>query len=216
MVDGVTVTDPFNAGIAVEIENNSIQELQFISGTFNAEYGQAMSGIVNIITKDGDYQNFKGGFSTGAGGYYTQNDKLFPRINNLSFDGIKDIKGNIGGPIFPGRVSFFASGRIKRDNGYLYGQRVFKPNTFTWDANANNFVVDSTVGLGNGFQPAYQDPADLVVIVDSLIDQNQFDWVPMNWHEQKTSQVKLTVKLTPRIAVHSIKAHLDTRSQFNS
>ena len=38
MVDGITVTDPYNSGIAVEIENNSIQELQFISGTFNAEY----------------------------------------------------------------------------------------------------------------------------------------------------------------------------------
>ena len=52
MVDGITVTDPYNLSMAVEIENNSIQELQFISGTFNAEYGQAMSGIVNIITKD--------------------------------------------------------------------------------------------------------------------------------------------------------------------
>ena len=50
MIDGITVTDPFNSDIAVEIENNAIQELQFISGTFNAEYGQAMSGIVNIIT----------------------------------------------------------------------------------------------------------------------------------------------------------------------
>ena len=39
------------AKFRVEIENNAIQELQFISGTFNAEYGQAMSGIVNIITK---------------------------------------------------------------------------------------------------------------------------------------------------------------------
>ncbi|HIB05750.1 MAG TPA: TonB-dependent receptor, partial [Candidatus Marinimicrobia bacterium] len=52
MVDGITVTDPYNSGIAVEIENNAIQELQFISGTFNAEYGQAMSAIVNIVTKD--------------------------------------------------------------------------------------------------------------------------------------------------------------------
>ena len=54
MVDGITVTDPYDSGIAVEIENNAIQELQFISGTFNAEYGQAMSGIVNIVTKDGN------------------------------------------------------------------------------------------------------------------------------------------------------------------
>ncbi len=57
MVDGITVTDPFNSGISVEIENNAIQELQFISGTFNAEYGQAMSGIVNIVTKDGSYSD---------------------------------------------------------------------------------------------------------------------------------------------------------------
>ena len=47
----------------IEIENNSIQELQFISGTFNAEYGQAMSGIVNIITKDGDYSKYSGNIS---------------------------------------------------------------------------------------------------------------------------------------------------------
>jgi len=55
MIDGITVTDPYDAGMAVEIENNAIQELQFISGTFNAEYGKAMSGIINIITKTGDF-----------------------------------------------------------------------------------------------------------------------------------------------------------------
>ena len=69
MVDGITVTDPYNSGIAVEIENNAIQELQFISGTFNAEYGQAMSGIVNIITKDGDYSKFSGSISGNVGDY---------------------------------------------------------------------------------------------------------------------------------------------------
>ena len=63
MIDGITVTDPFNSDIAVEIENNAIQELQFISGTFNAEYGQAMSGIVNIITKDGSFMDYLGSVS---------------------------------------------------------------------------------------------------------------------------------------------------------
>jgi len=51
LIDGVAVTDPFNAGMAVEIENNAIQELQFISGTFNAEYGQAMSAIIKYYYK---------------------------------------------------------------------------------------------------------------------------------------------------------------------
>ncbi|MDP6170134.1 MAG: carboxypeptidase-like regulatory domain-containing protein, partial [Candidatus Marinimicrobia bacterium] len=85
MVDGITVTDPYNSGIAVEIENNSIQELQFISGTFNAEYGQAMSGIVNIVTKDGDYEKYSGSWSTSIGDYYIAKDPVFPKVDKSNW-----------------------------------------------------------------------------------------------------------------------------------
>ncbi|MBN2092911.1 TonB-dependent receptor [candidate division KSB1 bacterium] len=36
------------------MNRESVQEIQVITGGFNAEYGQAQSGIVNIITKEGD------------------------------------------------------------------------------------------------------------------------------------------------------------------
>ncbi|MCK4894733.1 MAG: carboxypeptidase-like regulatory domain-containing protein, partial [Calditrichia bacterium] len=39
MVDGVPMSDVYSGDVAMEIENNSVQELQVISGTFNAEYG---------------------------------------------------------------------------------------------------------------------------------------------------------------------------------
>ncbi len=52
-VDGIAATDVYSGNLGVAVENSSVQELQVISGTFNAEYGQAMSGIVNIVTKDG-------------------------------------------------------------------------------------------------------------------------------------------------------------------
>ena len=39
MVDGVPMSDSYDGGISVQIENDNIQELQVISGTFNAEYG---------------------------------------------------------------------------------------------------------------------------------------------------------------------------------
>ena len=118
MIDGVTVTDPFNAGMAVEIENNAIQELQFISGTFNAEYGQAMSGIINIVTKDGDYNKYSGNMSVNGGTYFTDGEmmevdllndngdlvddstmNLFPYLNSLEPKTIKDLQGSISGPI---------------------------------------------------------------------------------------------------------------------
>jgi outer membrane receptor protein involved in Fe transport len=69
-VDGISVTDAFDGSNAVEIENNAIQSLQVISGTFNAEYGQAMSGIINIVTKEGGNQ-LSGSFSAYVGDYYS-------------------------------------------------------------------------------------------------------------------------------------------------
>lgn len=34
------------------LDKNAIQEIQVLTGTFNAEYGRAMSGVVNVVTKD--------------------------------------------------------------------------------------------------------------------------------------------------------------------
>lgn len=53
MIDGVPVTDVYDGGTVINVNTNSIEEMQLVTGAFNAEYGQAMSGIVNIATKDG-------------------------------------------------------------------------------------------------------------------------------------------------------------------
>ena len=214
MVDGITVTDPFNSGVSVEIENNAIQELQFISGTFNAEYGQAMSGIVNIVTKDGDYSRYMGSVSYSSGSYVSADGDLFPQIGNFNLSGISDIKGNIEGPILPGKLSFFASGRYKRNDGYLYGQRIFHPNTFVWDPEGNNFVVNEEVGIGDGHIPEFGE--DIPTFIDSLRDDDVFDWVSMNWNEQITSQVKLSWRVTPRIKMSYNRMYSDNKSQFYS
>ena len=58
-VDGVATTDVYSGNMGINVENAAIQELQVVSGTFNAEYGQAMSGIINIITKEGS-QKYNG------------------------------------------------------------------------------------------------------------------------------------------------------------
>ena len=218
MVDGITVTDPYNSDIAVEIENNAIQELQFISGTFNAEYGQAMSGIINIITKDGDYSDYSGSISSNMGDYFAD-DPLFPEVEKVNLNNISDIKANIEGPILPGRISFFGSGRKKTSDGYLFGQRIFYPNSYTWSETSNMFLIDSTVGLGNDFLPAdsawqpleYQD--SLKKLIDTLRAQDAFDWVPMNWSEQITYQAKISWRVTPRIKLAYNRMFSDTKSQ---
>jgi outer membrane receptor protein involved in Fe transport len=55
LVDGVSVQDPLaGTGFGLQVSPSAIKEVEVITGGYNAEYGQATSGIVNITTKDGE------------------------------------------------------------------------------------------------------------------------------------------------------------------
>ena len=68
LVDGVPISDQFSSGggSLIGLETGNIQQLQVISGTFNAEYGQAQSGVINIITKDPE-RNYSGSVTAYTG-----------------------------------------------------------------------------------------------------------------------------------------------------
>ena len=51
LIDGMSVNDVFSGDFELEAEVNTMQEIQVLSGTFNAEYGEALSGVVNEVTK---------------------------------------------------------------------------------------------------------------------------------------------------------------------
>ncbi len=126
-VDGVPLSDGYDGGQAVQIDKNSIQELQVISGTFNAEYGQAMSGIINTVTKDGG-PIFHTSFTAYSGDYITS-DKLFLNLDKVRPTDNLNLEGSLSGPIslFPS-LTFYASARYFKSNGWLYGIRRFNPS----------------------------------------------------------------------------------------
>jgi hypothetical protein len=51
-VDGIEVSNPL-LGTTPVFHKNLISEMSLLSGTFNAEYGNIMSGVVNIVTPEG-------------------------------------------------------------------------------------------------------------------------------------------------------------------
>ncbi len=53
LIDGVKVDDPLYGNFSNTLNKDAINEMEVISGTFNAEYGDAMSSIVNLVTKEG-------------------------------------------------------------------------------------------------------------------------------------------------------------------
>lgn len=54
VVDGLSVNDPLvGGGYGYNIDPSIINEIEVLTGGFNAEYGQAVSGVVRVTTKDG-------------------------------------------------------------------------------------------------------------------------------------------------------------------
>jgi len=99
MVDGVPMSDAYDGGLSVQIENDNIQELQVISGTFNAEYGKALTGVVNMVTKDGG-NDFQGFINLYAGDHIT-NDPIFLDLDSYTVQNDISISANLNGPIIP-------------------------------------------------------------------------------------------------------------------
>lgn len=132
-VDGMPVTDVFDGSLGVSIENNMVDELQVVTGAFNAEYGQAMSGIVNIVTRDGD-NKFSGGFKTFLGDYLTTHDDIFWNIDDVSPTAVQNFEADFSGPIKRDKLYFTSSLRYFANDGHLYGRRVFEPDDVGVDA----------------------------------------------------------------------------------
>ena len=125
LVDGIPVNDQFNNEVAVRVENSSIEQLEVISGTFNAEYGQAMSGVVNIVTKDGS-NKFVSDFSGYVGNYFTNHDDVFPNLGIGDGGRSENLQATLSGPVpFFGKLKYFISGRYFKQSGHLYGRRLY-------------------------------------------------------------------------------------------
>ena len=121
-VNGISITDPYDNSRGIDIDNSSIQELQVISGTFNAEYGNAMSGVVNTVTKEGG-RNYHGTINVYSSDYVSNFTDYFTNIDHYNPAANYNLQGNLSGPIpfTEDMVTFFANARYNYDDGYLYG-----------------------------------------------------------------------------------------------
>lgn len=50
MIDNVSIIDPQTGDLAISVSKGIIDEIIFLPGGFDAEYGRAMSGVINLIT----------------------------------------------------------------------------------------------------------------------------------------------------------------------
>jgi outer membrane receptor protein involved in Fe transport len=128
-VNGVSVNNVYNNTSTVRIDRSLIQEVQVITGTFDAEYGQAMSGVVNTVLKSGgetfeaNGEFFGGTFVYPSGGMRGLDYKFHPAE-------IQSFQASLNGPTGLPQTFFLVNVRRNIFNDYLWGQRLFNPTDF--------------------------------------------------------------------------------------
>jgi len=110
--DGVNTTGLSYGTVGSPVINDFIEEIEIITGGYNAEYGRATGGIVNVVTKSGSNELKGSIFGYWQPGQLTAATERTP-VNAGSIDVKRDIGYQadlgfeLGGPIIKDKLWFF-------------------------------------------------------------------------------------------------------------
>jgi hypothetical protein len=184
MIDGMQVTNLVFGGQAASVSPFSLSEMVIMAGGMSAEFGNAMSGVVNMVTREGGVR------------YDANVEVLTSEFTGQEQDDAKNLtetRGYLGGPIplIP-KFSFFLSGQIttRRDYVLLRDDIVYDltPSTPTPDFEYPLFEDDNN--------PYYQiGPDDKRVYPNDVYS----GWLGYGIDNRHNGMLNLTYKLTPQM-----------------
>jgi hypothetical protein len=139
-VDGADAVDNSINGIRATVSQEAVQEFQLILGDYNAEYGRATGGVVNIVTK--------------GGGNEVHGD-VFGYLRNKSFQARNAFSGQVDpvtGVLNPTKQAF-----TRVQAGITIGGPIVKDKTFyflSYEDTLREETGFSSIGVNNfGLQP---------------------------------------------------------------
>lgn len=150
LVDGIDTTEQFyneNAGrtrIAAQISQDAVQEFQVVSSNYSAEYGRAMGGIVNTVTRSGSNAFHGTGYT-----FYrsTGFDARDPFATFVPSEKRWQNGGSLGGRLIKDKLFFFLNTEVTRRNYPLASSL----NTTAVDPTAQSWKL---CGVASGGFPA--------------------------------------------------------------
>jgi len=106
LVDGAENNDPLNGGAALRYTQDSVREFEVVTTGYEAEFGRAQGGVVNVITRSGTNR-------LDGRAFWFRRDDALDASNVEGQDAPKLSRdqwgGTLGGPIKKDRAFFFGS-----------------------------------------------------------------------------------------------------------
>lgn len=194
-LNGINVNNPYGNTRSVGVATNAVREVSVSSGTFSAEYGSALSGVVNYVTRDGG-PRWAGSVKYYTGDHVSNSTDLFYNIDKLNLANVNRTEVTVGGPVIGENLTFFASGVYNWNGGHLYGQRVYLPNDSYLSREG---FPSGDVRRGSASDPYYFGPV-LHDTTDRVgLPSGDGSIVALNWSRSYNLQGNLSWRVVPEM-----------------
>jgi Carboxypeptidase regulatory-like domain len=206
LTDGNDTTESFyneNAGrtrIGSQISQDAVQEFQVLSDGFSAEYGRAMGGVVNTVTRSGSNDMH------GTGYWF---------FRNRTLEAADRYAAGVKGPEYRHTAGFSLGGPIKKDKLFYFINYDFVDRNFPGENRIlNNSLTDSTgsyVLPTNCTATAAQCSAAIAfiqkqmnVLVPRTYNQD-LGFAKIDWHQSDRSTYSFDMNALHWVSPHGIQ-----------
>ena len=204
LVDGLPVQDVVSGGVGAVLPNSSVVGVSIYTGGFEPEYGNALSGVVNIVTKTGsndhrfllrtDADNLFGGTQNSktreaelsASGPLVEERMFYVFAANVLFTDTRwwqDFEHFVESPVDKslnvfGKIDYHFTPTLRLGAQALYYFRDWNPYEFNWRFN-----------LG-GLPPEQRTSNRLAAILSHTVSERFFYTASMSrfWHEARIGE----------------------------
>jgi len=178
VVEGINTTDTAFGGISSNLPNEFVAETEVITGGYNAEYGRATGGIINVVTKTGSNQFHGSVFANFTPGAFVSSAKTVSREGGSidSSNGLDyryDVGAELGGPIIKDKLWFhvgFNPSVVHQTTTRIVQSQVDANNDGVPDVDANGFGIHEKVASSD--IPATFNTYFFTGKINGAIDQN--------------------------------------------
>jgi outer membrane receptor protein involved in Fe transport len=107
-IDGLPVQDVVGGGLGMNLPRGAVSGLTFYSGGFGVEYGNALSGIVNVATRTGDNKS--------RVEILFEKDNWIPARWDKQVDQLNEIEVSASGPLVTDKIFYSTSNNYRVTN----------------------------------------------------------------------------------------------------
>lgn len=218
-IDGMKVGNPLFGGFGTRINNNAINQMTIAAGGFSPEYGNALSGVINLSTREGG-SKISGQIEYGTSVPFGINQLATKREQERNY---QDFQFSLNGPIpFIRNLSFFFSADLSVEAGTVY-----EFDDIIWDDYRGDLPSSAVL-----FQDFIQDGSmDSITAreVESVLSPvavggvkryiNPLDtwkgWKGMGWDNKFDYLAKLTYRINPMMKLSFSSSQSQNYSQVN-